>query len=131
MACGIAVLARKYNVHPEYHNENNIFVCTDTISDQIVSKTLWSLKDIICGLQRDDIWKIEVIFQSVHIFYETDEQVERHKTDGVSDSLRKQIANIVKPYDKYNVFPNGVSCVFTSKQTLDEKYGGSMFAYTR
>lgn len=38
---------------------------------------------------------------------------------------------IVKKYDDFNVFPQGANCVFTSRQTLNEKYGGSMFYYTR
>jgi hypothetical protein len=104
-----AELARKYNVHPDYHNADDIFVTCETICDQIVRKTLWK----------------------VHVFYQTDEQVEQHKQDGKSEKLRSVISAIVKEHDKYNAFPNGVSCVFTSKQTLDEKYQGSMFYYTR
>lgn len=126
-----ALLTGKYNIHLDYQDADDIFVCYDTISDQIRSKLLWSLKEKICALQSSDIWKIEILFGSVHIFYETDAQIEIHSTDGVSESLRKKISDIVKPHDKYNVFPNGVSCVFTSHQTLDEKYSGSMFYYTR
>lgn len=67
----------------------------------------------------------------VHIFYFTDEQIQIHETDGVSNGLCQKCTDIVKVHDKYGVFSKGVSCVFTSKQTLDEKYAGSMFNYTR
>lgn len=126
-----ASLAQKYNKHPKYQNADDIFVCCDTISDQIRSKLLRSVEEQIYALKKGDIWKIEIIFGSVHIFYETDAQIEMHNADGVSDALRKKISDIVKLHDKYNVFPKGVSCIFTSHQTLDEKYSGSMFYYTR
>lgn len=126
-----AELARKYGVHPEYHNADDIFVCCETVRDQIAGKTLWQARDQIYALKTGDIWKIEIIFSSVHIFYETDEQVERHSEDGTSELLRQKISSIVKYYDRYEAFESGVSCVFTSHQTLDEKYKGSMFYYTR
>lgn len=128
-----AALARKYQVHPEYHDAGNIFVCWETVKDQIMGKTLWRsrMEFFNIKLSRDDIWKIEVIFESVHIFYETDAQVEAHARDGVSEELRRRITDIVRLDDKYGVFDQGVSCVFTSHQTLDEKYKGSMFYYTR
>lgn len=124
-------LARKYDIHPEYHNANTVFVCFETIRDQIAGKLLWSLKDNIYALQKDDIWKISIIFESVHIFYETDAQITAHEEDGTSGSLTEMITEIVKVHDRYQVFKDGVPCVFTSHQTLDEKYKGSMFFYTR
>ena len=126
-----ASLARKYKVHSEYHDENAIFVGCETVSDQINSKTLWNARMQIFDLKQGDIWKIEIIFERVHIFYETDAQVEQHEQDGISKALRQKIGEIMKKQDKYNVFEDGVSCVFTSHQTLNEKYKGSMFYYTR
>lgn len=126
-----AELARKYDIHPKYHNANTVFVCFETIRDQIAGKMLWSIKDEIYALKKQDIWKITIIFESVHIFYETDAQIEEHEKDGVSRMLRETITGIVKTYDNYHVFADGVSCVFTSRQTLNEKYKGSMFFYTR
>ena len=128
-----AFLARKYMVHPEYYDAEKIFVCWETVKDQIVSKELWlsRMEFFNLKLSRNDIWKIEIIFQSVHVFYETDDQVETHASDGVSEGLRRQISDIMRSADRYGVFKDGVSCVFTSHQTLNEKYRGSMFYYTR
>ena len=131
-----SALARKYNVHPEYHNENDIFVCYDTIKDEIQTRILKSarkqieeLKDI--GPWASDVWKIEIIFGGIHIFYETDAQIVQHEKDGISKALREECTRILKSNDTYNVFEKGALCTFTSKQTLDEKYAGSMFYYTR
>lgn len=124
-------LARKYGIHPEYHKADTVFVCFETIRDQIAGKTLWNLKDHIYALQKDDIWKITIIFESVHIFYETDAQIAAHEADGTSRMLKETITGIVRTYDRYQVFRDGVPCVFTSHQTLNEKYKGSMFFYTR
>lgn len=126
-----AALARKYNAHPEYHNENNIFVTWSAVKDQIIDKALWDVRTQISDLKQGDIWKITIIFEQVHIFYETDAQIEQHEQDGSSEALRQKIGEICRRNDKYQVFDNGVSCVFTSHQTLNEKYKGSMFYYTR
>ena len=126
-----AELARKYSIHPAYHNGNTVFVCFETIRDQIAGKLLWSIRDKIFAQQKADIWKIEIIFSSVHIFYETDEQIALHEADGTSRTLKETITEIVRAYDTYHAFTDGVACIFTSRQTLNEKYGGSMFYYTR
>ena len=128
-----AALSVKYGMHPEYQDSRSIWVCYETIEDKIQSRILWGQREKILGLalRRRDIWKIDIIFSSVHFFYETDEQIQMHEKDGVSSALQQSCMDIVKEYDKFGVFSQGVSCVFTSKQTLDEKYAGSMFYYTR
>lgn len=126
-----SLLSRKYNMHPDYQNEDDIFVCYETICDEIQKRILRKVSNQIKNLKKDDIWKIEIIFESIHFFYETDEQIDRHHSDGTSNQLKQQCEKIVRDYDKYSVFQQGVSCVFTSHQTLDEQYNGSMFYYTR
>ena len=128
-----AVLAQKFCMYPEYRDGRNYMVSYETIRDEIAKRILKANSETIRALVfgHEDIWKIELIFGSVHIFYETDEQVQQHEADGVSSGLRQSCADIVRGQDKFGVFSNGVSCVFTSKQTLDEKYAGSMFNYTR
>ena len=43
---------------------------------------MWNVRDKIYALQKGDIWKITIIFESVHIFYNTDEEIEKHEKDG-------------------------------------------------
>lgn len=128
-----AILARKFCMYPEYQDGRNFMVSYETIRDEIAKRIIKanSVKIRALALGHRDIWKIELIFGSVHIFYETDEQVQQHEADGVNSGLRQSCTDIVRGQDKFGAFSDGVSCVFTSKQTLDEKYAGSMFHYTR
>lgn len=124
-------LAKKYNMYPAYQNCTEIFVCCDTIQDEMQKRVLDCARRKICSIRHKDIWKIEIIFQSIHFFYQTDEQIERHEADGLNESLIQKCQTILERYDTYHAFRDGVRCVFTSHQTLDEKYAGSMFYYTR
>lgn len=103
----------------------------ETIKDQIISNTLYRVRNEIESLKGGCIWKIVFDFNSVDIFYDTDEEVRLFEESGASEMLRNQITAIVKPYDKYNVFSDGVICHFTSRQTLNEKYQGNMFYYMK
>ncbi len=131
-----SALARKYDLHPGYHNEKDIFVCYDTIKDEVQKNILKKVRKQIEGLKDNgpwasDVWKIEIIFGGIHIFYETDAQIVQHEKDGISKALRDECTRILQSQDSYNAFEKGALCTFTSKQTLDEKYAGSMFYYTR
>lgn len=126
-----AELARKYQLHKEYWDADDIFVCYDTICDEIQKRILYICQPKIERIKHRDIWKIEIIFSGIHIFYETDEQIISNQANGVSKKIHDKCTEIVKKYEEFNVFPNGVNCTFTSHQTLDEKYAGSMFYYTR
>lgn len=128
-----AFLSCQYGVHHAYQNNSDFWVSYETIEDEIQKKILRDERKKILGLAsgQRDIWKIEIIFSGVHFFYKTDEQIQLHETDGMSDRLRQCCMDIVRDHDKFGVFLQGVPCVFTSKQTLDEKYAGSMFNYTR
>lgn len=122
-------LAIRYNCHIEYQNPEKVFVCYDTIRDEIVKRTLKQAEKRIKSIYHKDIWKIEIVFEGIHVFYQTDEQMERHCSDDVNEMINNTVTNIIKPYDKYNIYKQGISCTFTSKQTLDEKYAGSMYSY--
>lgn len=124
-----AELARKYGVHPDYQDENKIFVCWDTLKDQIVTHTISAARERILALQKDDIWNMYFEGGSVHIFYETKQQVAQHEKDGKNEVLRRSISEIVRKYDTYKLFTEGVNCVFISHETLNEEYQGNMFYY--
>lgn len=100
-----ALLAQKYQEHISYQSADRIFVCCETMKDEIQQRVLKNVKNEIYALGKGDVWKIEIIFATIHIFYETDFQVEAHSIDGVSDLLREKCSYIVKKYDNFNVFP--------------------------
>lgn len=126
-----AELARLHHVHNEYWDAKDIFVCYETIRDEIQKDILKRAGAGIRNILHPDIWKIEIFFEGIHIFYETDEQILRNQENGTSDEIRRQCTQFVKMYDVHNAFPDGANCTFTSHQTLDEKYGGNMFNYYR
>lgn len=126
-----AELAQKYDVHKEYRNSDSIFVCYETVKDEIQKRVLKLARPEIEKISDPDIWKIEFIFGGIHIFYETDEQVTINAENGKSYAIWKKCTEIAKKYDFCGAFRNGVNCTFTSHQTLDTKYNGSMFYYTR
>ena len=124
-----AQLARLHHVHNEYWDAENIFVCYETIRDEIQKDILKRAGAGIRNILHPDIWKIVIFFEGIHIFYETDEQVLRNQENGTSDEIRRQCTQFVKMYDVHNAFPDGANCTFTSRQTLDEKYSGNMYYY--
>lgn len=97
--------------------------------DEIKKRVLEQVQLKIKAIHRMDIWKIEIFFESVHIFFETDEQVTCHQKDGVCETINNKIADIVRKYDQFGAFKDGIQCIFTSRQTLKEKYAGNMYYY--
>lgn len=126
-----ANLCRKYDVHSDYHRPQDVFVCYDTLKDEMQKRVLRQCAGELKALEVPDIWRVEIIFDRVHIFFVTDEQEALHRRDGVCGSVKREVEEIVKQKDVFGAFEDGVQCVFTSRQTLDEKYDGKMFYYTR
>lgn len=124
-----AELCRKYDVLPDYQNGEKIFVCFESLCDEIEKRVLKLAYEEVKALDIPDLWKVACGSSSFHIFFETDEQAKRHQADGVCDSIRNACSEILKKYDKYNVFDRGASCRYTSRQTLNEKYDGSFGHY--
>ena len=65
--------------------------------------------------------------KKIHVFFETEEQMRDHQEDGTYERIDQKMTAIVRSADKMGVFQDGVKCIFSSRQTLDEKYHGSMF----
>lgn len=126
-----AELAQKYNLHKEYWDGNSIFVCYETIKDEIQKRVLKQARSEIEKIFDPDIWRIEFIFEGIHIFYETDEQVRLNTENGKSRAIWQKCTEVVRKYDFCDAFKEGANCTFTSRQTLNEKYNGSMFFYMR
>ncbi|MBQ4536852.1 MAG: hypothetical protein II994_04445 [Lachnospiraceae bacterium] len=122
-------LARFYQIHQDYWQAENIFVCYETLRDEIQKDILKRVRAEIKNIQHPDIWRIEIFFESIHVFYKTDEQIVSNQTNGISDYIRNQCTQLVKRYDWYNAFANGANCIFSSHQTIDEKFHGNMFYY--
>lgn len=122
-------LAIQYECYHEYQNPSKIFVCYETIEDEIITRILRQAESSIISIKHKDIWKIEIVSGTVHFFYETDEQITLNELNGTNELLNSMVTKIVLPHDKYKIFKNGVHCIFTSKQTFEEKFEGNMYYY--
>ncbi len=124
-----SMLAQKYRIHRDYQNQGKIFVCYDTIADEIRKEILKKSTNELLALKTEDIWNIIICNESIHIFYETDQQIKDHEADGFSEKLKGMSSQIVKKYDNYNLLSRGVFCKFISHQTFDKIYRGSWQYY--
>ena len=127
-----AELSRKYQLNRDYQNESRLFICYDTIRDQLQHQILeMAGKELLLFAGAPDVWKIYIHFTRIHIFYETEEQVRIHEADGQHRRLQEKCAGVLTQYDVHQAFADVQHCIFTSRQTLDDQYEGSMFLYTR
>lgn len=126
-----ASLSAKYGLHADYAAKKDLLVAFETVADEIQKRELAKIKEEIYTLNKGDVKRILIDFSVVHFFYETDRQITLHETDGVSESLERECSEILRKYDKFGVFNGKVKCKFSSVQTLNEKYRGNMFYYTR
>lgn len=130
IAEGFAGLCRKHAVLPQYQQPQRIFVCFDTLEDGIRTQTLHELQPEVLALEAlPEVWKIYFWGGGVYCFLHTDEDLERSKTDGTRDKINAALAQIVKKHDVFHAFGDKIGCSFSSRQTLDEKYGGSFRNY--
>lgn len=126
-----SVLAQRHRRHRGYWDPEGFFVVFDTLRDEIQKRVLERARPRLESLAERGIWRIMVSFGAVHIFYETEEQRRRHEVDGGCEAFRQKCGKIVAAYDERRVFEVGPPCIFTSRQTLEEKYEGSLFYYFR
>lgn len=124
-----AALARKHRTYRKFWDPEKFLVVFDTLRDEIQKRTLAQARARLEALATEDIWRVIVALDTIHIFYETDEQLRRYETDGTSRDLRRRCGDIVADLDTRRVFPEGPECIFTSHQTLEEKYEGNLFYY--
>ncbi len=64
----------------------------------------------------------------VHVFYETDEDIAKNEENGLSSEIRKRISDILGEVEGFEGKRLG-HAVFTSLQTLREKYDNNTYYY--
>ncbi len=110
-------LCQKYHIY----TKSPSIITYDTLEDEIRKRILKPVQKEIPRIHRPYIWKIEIIFDQVHIFYKTDVQCQICQQTGISQEIKQRILDIVKPFDSFHVSHDNFYCVFTSQQTLNEK----------
>lgn len=78
----------------------------------------------------EEVKKTSSFFGNYYIFYKCDKDIKRYDESGLSERIATNIYSIIKANDRYDVFKER-RIFFDSVQTLDEKYGGSLFNYHR
>lgn len=126
-----AELYRKYQLYEAEYTPDEIFVAFETLKDELSYYVLSQVKEEILRLENEDVWKILVDFKGIDVFYKTDLQTEEHEVDGKNELIREKCIEAVKHFDEYGFWENEIIFVFTSRQTLTEKYGGSLQQYFR
>lgn len=127
-----AEISCKYQVHTEYQKPEKVFVCYDTLKDEIRGDVLQKAKEEFGQLAGGEIWKVKVNRENITIFYKTDAQIEENEKNGTSEALKQKCIDIIKKYDDYGLWENGIFCEFCSHQTFLEKYKGNwQFYYQR
>ena len=124
-------LCRQENMHSYFHDPARYFAVPETIKDElqkdIQKKAQQQIREYLNCLP---IKRYEFFFETVHVFYETDADIVRHEKDGMSAEIEKAIYQIKKPFDEFGALDDA-GVVFSSIQTLNEKYDGNMFYYFR
>ncbi len=124
-------LVRNDPAFKDYWDPEGFFVVFDTLRDDIQRRVLEEARLQLEELAVGDVWRVSPAFGAIHIFFETDAQLREHEADGRYLELRQRCGAILALYDTRKVFDGEAPCVFSSRQTLTEKYDGNMFYYFR
>ena len=126
-----SLLCRQENMHSDFHDPASYYALPETIKDELQKDIQKKVeKQISEYLNSLPIKKHAFFFESVHIFYKTDADIVLHQKDGLSAEIEKTIYQIKKPFDEFGALDDA-GVVFSSIQTLNEKYDGNMFYYFR
>lgn len=123
-------LCLKNNLHKDYWESDRYFAVPREVRSDLLDEVQKRVQPQIA----EYLGKINIVkevafwFGSVHIFYELDEDIELNRNNGVSDKIEADIFNLKKAADELGVC-NGSGVLFSSIQTLNEKFGGSMRHY--
>lgn len=118
------------NLHSDYWEPDRYFAVPSEIKSDLLDDVQKRVQTQIAEYL-DNIKAVKEVafwFGSVHIFYESDEDIELNRNNGVSDKIETDIFQYKKAVDEFDVCNNS-GVVFSSIQTLNEKFGGSMQHY--
>jgi len=73
---------------------------------------------------------LQPIFDSVIVFYHTDEQLQSNRMNGTNEAISDVYFKSLKGYDECNyITRNNLKISFDSKENLDQNFEGNMFYY--
>lgn len=81
----------------------------DTLRDEIQKRVLRECSGEMKSIEASDIWRVEILFDRVYVFFETDEQKNRHQDDNVCGSIRRKLDAIAERHDPFGHLRTGYS----------------------
>lgn len=121
--------------HPNWRIGDQFFVCycdfLEELSAQIMKQASYEIRQVPQVFPMTPIWEVYIEFSQIHIFYDTDKQVEFFEANGTNQSIERYCKQILSKYDSYGVYVDIKVCTFVSHQMLIEQYEDNMFYYTR
>lgn len=79
-----------------------------------------------------NIWRIDQVFASLFVFYQTRHNTLCCETDGTSEGIRRDWTQFMLEHDEFGLLEGkSASVVFDSKETVDTSFEGKLFYYYR
>lgn len=118
------------DLHPDFQDQSNFFPVLTDIERDITEFLFRAKRDQIDTALKSYSQVREHMYSTpcVQVFYETDEDIAKNEENGLSSEIRNRISDILGEVEGFEGKRLGHT-VFTSLQTLREKYDNNLFYY--
>ena len=125
-----AKACREHGLHQDFYDPSKFFPNLTDIESDITDQLIRKKRGIIDHMLRcyPQIRRHQYSGTCVHVFYETDKDIAENEKSGLSSEIRYRVSDILGEYEGFEGRKLGVT-VFTSLQTLREKYDNNTYWY--
>jgi hypothetical protein len=103
------------------------YIARQEAGDKVSASEIKKLKN---SLNDKNIWEISNSFGYLTVFYYTDNQVSKIKYSDITDRVRDEYFEILKPYNEFNYFTkDNLYISFDSKENFDNNYDSNWYYY--
>lgn len=123
-------VCRENNLHPDFYDPSKFFPVLTEIESDITGmriKMKQSLLETVLN-SYPQIKKHAYSSPCIHVFYETDKDIVQNERNGISSVIRTRVSKTLGEVEGLEGKQLGMT-VFTSLQTLKEKYNDNMYHY--
>ncbi len=117
-------------LHPDFHDPSNFFPVLTDIESDITERLFKTKRNQLDSALKSypQVRKLMYSTPCVHVFYETDEDIVKNEENGLSSEIRNRISDILGEVEGFEGRRPGCA-IFTSLQTLREKYDNNTYYY--
>ncbi len=118
------------DLHPDFHDPSNFFPVLSDIESDITELLFKKKRNQIDAVLKSysQVRKQMYSTPCVHVFYETDEDIVKNEENGLSSEIMNKISDMLGEVEGFEGRRLG-HAVFTSLQTLREKYDNNTYYY--